>query len=65
LVSYHGGPWMFGVSLHQFRGDKVALERICTMEAFAAAEWLSEWAEMFDPLESFTPDEQAANTSTR
>jgi hypothetical protein len=35
LVSYNGGPWTFGVSLHQFRGDKVALERIYTMKAFA------------------------------
>jgi hypothetical protein len=52
LASYNGGPWMFGVSLHQFRGDKVALERIYVMEGFDAAAWRSEWAEMFDPLAS-------------
>ena len=52
LVSYNGGPWMFGVSLHHFRGDKVALERIYVMGGFEAAAWRSEWAEMFDPLES-------------
>jgi hypothetical protein len=28
LVSYNGGPWLFGISLHQFRGDKVVVERI-------------------------------------
>ena len=49
---------MFGISLHQFRGDKVVLERIYVTERFDAAEWRSEWAEMFDPLESFTPEEQ-------
>jgi len=43
---------MFGVSLHQFRGDKVALQRIYVMEGFDAAAWRSEWAEMFDPLAS-------------
>jgi hypothetical protein len=47
-----------GISLHQFRGDKVVLERIYVTERFDAAEWRSEWAEMFDPLESFTPEEQ-------
>jgi len=65
LISYDGGPWSFGVSLHQFRGDKVALERIYWMEGFDAAEWRSEWAEMFDPLESTTLDnwrEQAPAT---
>ena len=65
LISYDGGPWSFGVGLHQFRDDKIALECIYWMEGFDAAEWRSEWAEMFDPLESITADtwgEQAPAT---
>ena len=32
-VRYDGGPPMYGVALHEFRGDKVARERISVMEA--------------------------------
>jgi hypothetical protein len=42
-IRYDGGPWMFGVGLFEFRGDKVALERIYVMEGWAAAEWRAQW----------------------
>jgi len=35
------------------------------MEGFDAAEWRSEWAEMFDPLESITPDNWREGAATR
>jgi SnoaL-like domain len=57
LISYDGSPWMFGVTILQFRDDKVAHERTYVFEGFEAAPWRAEWAEMFDPLESMTPDE--------
>lgn len=57
LISYDGSPWMFALSILQFRDDKVAHERVYVFEGFEAAPWRTEWAEMFDPLESMTPGE--------
>jgi SnoaL-like domain len=42
-VSYEGGPWMFGVQLLEFRGDKVARERIYVMEGWEAPAWRAPW----------------------
>ncbi|HEX2397947.1 MAG TPA: nuclear transport factor 2 family protein [Solirubrobacteraceae bacterium] len=42
-VSYNGGPWMFGVQLLEFRGDKVARERIYVMAGWEAPEWRAPW----------------------
>jgi SnoaL-like domain len=42
-VSYDGGPEMFGVQLLDFRGDKVAHERIYVMDAWEAPEWRAPW----------------------
>jgi len=42
-IRYNGGPWMFGVALFEFRGDKVARERIYVMEGWEAAEWRAPW----------------------
>jgi hypothetical protein len=42
-ASYNGGPWQFGVQLLEFRGDKVARERIYVMEGWEAAEWRAPW----------------------
>jgi ketosteroid isomerase-like protein len=42
-VSYNGGPWLFGVQLLEFRGDKVARERIYGGEAWEAPEWRAPW----------------------
>jgi hypothetical protein len=57
LISYDGSPWMFGMSILQFRDNKVAHERIYVFEGFEAPPWRAEWAEMFDPLEAITPAE--------
>ncbi len=40
---YDGGPWMLGVQLLEFRGDKVARERIYVMEGWEAPEWRAPW----------------------
>jgi hypothetical protein len=42
-VSYDGGPWKPGVSIVEFRGDRVALERIYSMEPWEAPEWRARW----------------------
>ena len=42
-VRYDGGPPMYGVSLHEFRGDKVARERIYGGEPWEAPEWRAPW----------------------
>ena len=51
LISYNGAPWMFTVNLMNFRGDKVAHERIYIMEGWEAAEWRAPWraSEPADP----------------
>lgn len=38
-ISYNGGPWQYGVQLLEFRGDKVACERIYVMEGWEAPAW--------------------------
>ena len=43
LISYDGAPWMFTLSLMEFRGDHVAQERIYIMDGWDAAEWRSLW----------------------
>ncbi|MGD9697218.1 MAG: nuclear transport factor 2 family protein [Thermoleophilia bacterium] len=40
---YDEGPWMLGVQLLEFRGDRVARERIYVMEAWSAPEWRAPW----------------------
>jgi SnoaL-like domain len=42
-VSYNNGPWQFGVQLLEFRGDKVARERIYVMEGWEAPAWRAPW----------------------
>ena len=43
LISYDSAPWMYTVSLLEFRDDRVAHERIYIMEGWEAAEWRSQW----------------------
>lgn len=43
LISYDGKPWTFTVNLLEFRGDKVAHERIYIMDGWEAAEWRAPW----------------------
>ena len=42
-ISYNGGPWQYGVQLLEFRGSKVARERIYVMEGWPAPEWRAPW----------------------
>jgi hypothetical protein len=56
-IRYDGGPWMFGVGLFEFRGDKVARERIYVMEGWEAAEWRAQWRSETpadDPIDCIT-----------
>ena len=40
---YEGGPTMYGVALLDFRGEKIARERIYVMEGWEAPEWRAPW----------------------
>ena len=40
---YDDGPWGFGVSILEFRGDKVTHETIYGGEAWEAPEWRAPW----------------------
>ena len=42
-ISYNGGPWQYGVQLLEFRGNKVACERIYVMDGWPAPEWRAPW----------------------
>ena len=42
-ISYDGRPWQFGVQLLEFRGAKVARERIYIMEGWEAPAWRASW----------------------
>jgi hypothetical protein len=43
LSSYDGAPWKYAVSILEFRGDRVAHERIYIMDAWEPAEWRAPW----------------------
>lgn len=42
-VRYDGGPWMLGVAVLEFRGDRVARERIYVTEPWDAPDWRAPW----------------------
>jgi ketosteroid isomerase-like protein len=42
-ASYEGGPTMLGVGLLEFRGDKIAHERVYVMDGWDAPDWRSAW----------------------
>jgi ketosteroid isomerase-like protein len=42
-ATYDGESWLQGVQLLEFRGDKVARERIYVTEAWEAPEWRAPW----------------------
>jgi hypothetical protein len=42
-VRYDGGPENFGVSVHQFRDDKITRETIYIAEGWEAPEWRAQW----------------------
>ncbi len=43
LISYDGAPWMFTVSIMEFREERVARKRIYVMEGWEPAEWRAPW----------------------
>ncbi|HUP14760.1 MAG TPA: nuclear transport factor 2 family protein [Acidimicrobiia bacterium] len=43
LISYDGGPWMFTVNMMEYRGDRVAHERVYIMDGWEAVEWRAPW----------------------
>ena len=42
-IGYDGRPWQLGVQLLEFRGTKVARERIYIMEGWEAPAWRAHW----------------------
>jgi SnoaL-like domain len=42
-IRYDEGPWAFGVSILEFRGDKIARETIYFGEGWEAPEWRARW----------------------
>ena len=42
-ISYEKGPWSFGVSILEFRGDKIARESIYVAEGWEPPEWRAQW----------------------
>ena len=42
-ISYGGGPANFGVSILEFRGDKIARESIYVAEGWEAPAWRAQW----------------------
>jgi hypothetical protein len=43
MSRYDGGSWNYGVSILEFRGDRVAHETIYGGEAWEAPEWRARW----------------------
>jgi SnoaL-like domain len=42
-IRYDEGPWNFGVSILEFRGDKIARETIYFGEGWEAPDWRARW----------------------
>jgi hypothetical protein len=42
-ISYDQGPWNFGVSILELRGDKIARESIYVTEGWEPPEWRAQW----------------------
>ncbi len=43
-ITYDGGPPNLGVSILEFRGDRIARETIYVAEGWEAPEWRAQWA---------------------
>ena len=43
LISYDAQPWRYVVNVMEFRGDRVARERIYIMDPWEAPEWREPW----------------------
>ena len=42
-LRYDDGPWNFGISILELRGDKIARESIYVAEGWEAPEWRAQW----------------------
>jgi hypothetical protein len=42
-ISYDGGPWNFGVSILEFRQERIARESIYVAEGWEPPEWRARW----------------------
>lgn len=42
-IRYDGGPWHYGCSILEFRGDKVSRETIYIGEGWEAPDWRAPW----------------------
>ena len=42
-ISYDEGAWNFGISILEFRGDKIARESIYVAEGWDPPEWRAQW----------------------
>jgi hypothetical protein len=42
-IRYNGGPWHYGCSILELRGDKVVRETIYFGEGWKAPEWRAPW----------------------
>lgn len=42
-ISYDQGPWNLGVSILEFRGDKIVRESIYVTQGWEAPEWRAQW----------------------
>jgi hypothetical protein len=62
MLSYDGGPWVLGLSIDQFRGDRIARQIIYVMTPFAAPAWRAPWATRFDPYAAVDADEWVDGT---
>jgi hypothetical protein len=54
---YDGGAWNYGVSILEFRGDKVARETIYVAEGWEAPDWRAPWRAA-PPRDAGTPASQ-------
>jgi hypothetical protein len=42
-IRYDGGPWNYGCTILEFKGDKIARETIYSGEGWTAPEWRARW----------------------
>jgi hypothetical protein len=42
-ISYDESPWSFGLSVLEFRGDKIARESIYVTDGWEPPEWRAQW----------------------
>ena len=63
VASYDGGPWMPGVAIVQFRGDKIAREAIYVTAPWEASDRRARWVTRSDPNASIDPADWVPGSS--